>query len=127
MDIDLRSMSISELKTLGQKVEKAIETYETRRVEDARKEMEKIAKSFGVTLSEVIGGNADVKPARKKPGPKPGRRKPGPKPKGKPKAKAKPKFKNPEDASQTWTGRGRQPAWYKAALAAGKTDKDLAV
>lgn len=117
MDMDLRSMSLSELKALAKKVEKAIDRHESRRVNDARKEMEKVAKSFGVSLNEVMGADAVAKPGRKK--------KPGPKPK--PKTKAKPKYKNPDDASQTWTGRGRQPAWYKAAVEAGKSEKDLAV
>jgi DNA-binding protein H-NS len=37
------------------------------------------------------------------------------------------KYRNPADASQTWTGAGRQPAWLKEALAAGKTLADFAV
>ena len=35
--------------------------------------------------------------------------------------KIKPKYRNPKDASQTWTGRGRKPVWVVDALASGKT------
>ena len=31
----------------------------------------------------------------------------------------------PVDPSQTWTGRGKRPRWYSAALASGKKEKDL--
>lgn len=32
----------------------------------------------------------------------------------------KPKYRNPADESETWTGRGRQPLWLVAALKSGK-------
>lgn len=32
---------------------------------------------------------------------------------------AKAKYRNPENPSQHWTGRGKRPAWFKNALAAG--------
>jgi DNA-binding protein H-NS len=41
--------------------------------------------------------------------------------------KAKQKYRNPADPSQTWSGRGRQPLWYAAAVKAGKKDKDLLI
>lgn len=41
--------------------------------------------------------------------------------------KVKPKYRNPADPSQTWTGRGKRPRWYQAALAAGKKEKDLLI
>ena len=35
--------------------------------------------------------------------------------------KTPPKYRTPADASQTWTGRGRQPGWIKEALADNKS------
>lgn len=32
-----------------------------------------------------------------------------------------PKYQNPLNAAQTWSGRGKQPRWVKAQLKAGKT------
>ena len=36
-----------------------------------------------------------------------------------------PRYRNPGNASQTWSGRGRQPSWILDALAAGLTLNDL--
>ena len=35
------------------------------------------------------------------------------------------RFRNPEDHTQTWSGRGRRPAWYNEAQAAGRPIEDL--
>ena len=40
-------------------------------------------------------------------------------------AKVAPKYRNPSDANQTWTGRGISPAWIKALKDAGKLDTAL--
>ena len=37
------------------------------------------------------------------------------------------KFCNPDNPSQTWTGRGRQPGWIKAGLQAGKSVDDFLI
>ena len=37
-------------------------------------------------------------------------------------AKVAPKYRNPSDANQTWTGRGISPAWIKALKDAGTLD-----
>jgi DNA-binding protein H-NS len=40
-------------------------------------------------------------------------------------AKVAPKYRNPSDASQTWTGRGISPTWIKALKDAGTLDTAL--
>lgn len=116
MKIDLSKMSLAELKQLGKRVEKAVAAFEKRRIKEARQAMEKVAKEYGLSVGDVLG-EGEGKPAA-------GQRR---KPAGRRKAAAKPKFRNPEDASQTWSGRGRRPEWYKAALRAGKSEDDLAI
>ena len=37
------------------------------------------------------------------------------------------KYRNPDKASETWSGRGRQPKWVSDKLAAGKTLDDLLI
>lgn len=37
-------------------------------------------------------------------------------------AKVQPKYRNPANAEQTWTGRGKQPLWVRDLAAAGKLD-----
>jgi DNA-binding protein H-NS len=38
-----------------------------------------------------------------------------------------PKYRNPEDPSQTWAGRGLKPRWLAAALKAGGKIEDFAI
>jgi len=44
-----------------------------------------------------------------------------------PHPKGEPKFRNPEDPSITWSGRGRHPRWVNDLLAAGKTIDDFRI
>src|SRR3954469_6547125 len=44
-----------------------------------------------------------------------------------PRGTVAPKYRNPADRSQTWSGRGRQPRWFKAALRKGKTERSLLI
>ncbi|HEX2656422.1 MAG TPA: H-NS family nucleoid-associated regulatory protein [Xanthobacteraceae bacterium] len=36
-----------------------------------------------------------------------------------------PKYQNPDNPAQTWTGRGRSPLWVTKLLMEGKTKEDL--
>jgi DNA-binding protein H-NS len=41
--------------------------------------------------------------------------------------KVKPKYRNPNNKSQTWTGRGRMPLWMVALVKKGKKAADFAI
>lgn len=101
---DLSKHSLEELKALKKDVDKAIADFEKRKRSEAMKEIQAVAKKHGLSVDEIVGGKA----------------------KGR-KSKAAPKYRNPDDASQEWSGRGRQPAWFKAALAAGKKPESLEI
>lgn len=97
LDFDLDSMPLGDLKKLQTKVNTAIKTFEDRQRKAALAELEAKAAELGFSLSEltgVSGRKAKVNP---------------------------PKYRNPEDATQTWSGRGRQPGWIKDAVARGET------
>jgi DNA-binding protein H-NS len=38
-----------------------------------------------------------------------------------------PKFRNPNDPSETWAGRGKQPRWLKKQLGSGKRIDDFRI
>ena len=38
-----------------------------------------------------------------------------------------PKYQNPENHAETWSGRGRQPRWVQAQLKAGKKLEDFLI
>ena len=114
MTIDISGLSKSELIALGKRVERAIEAFDAQNLARARKEAQRVAREYGVSVEDLTG--AAPSPAKSKAKSKPKRR-----------GKVAPKYRNPGDASQTWTGRGRQPAWVAEALAGGARLEDLAI
>jgi DNA-binding protein H-NS len=42
-------------------------------------------------------------------------------------SKVKAKYRNPANTSETWSGRGRQPRWFAAAIKAGKKERSLLI
>ncbi len=105
MNIDLHSLSLQELKDLQSKVAKAIADFADRKKKEARAELEARARELGFSLSEFATAN----PASRK------------------RAAAAPKYANPANPADTWTGRGRKPRWFSEALAGGRNPEDLAI
>jgi DNA-binding protein H-NS len=103
-EFDVETLSLKELKSLQKDLVKAISTFEDRQKSDARSKLEIIAKEMGYSLADLIG--TEVKPSR---------------------APAAAKYRHPENAVVTWSGRGRKPLWFVAALDAGKSPEDMAV
>ncbi len=104
MSIDLNSLSLKELKDLQSSVNKAVNGFEDRKRKEALAKVEDAAKALGFTLSELTGSSV---PRKRSP--------------------ALPKYANPADANETWSGRGRKPRWFAAALKAGKKPEQMAI
>ena len=103
MSIDLNSMSKDELLALRGEVDKALKSIDARRKAEALKAAQDAAKEFGFSLAELTeGGKATGR-------------------------KAAPKYANPADASQTWSGRGRQPIWFREAVENGAKPEDFSI
>ena len=105
MDIDLEKMSRDELLTLQKDVERALSTLEERKRAEARAAVEKAAREHGFSVDEILASTPKKAAAQKNP----------------------PKYRNPEDPRQTWSGRGRKPDWIKNALENGKSLEDMAI
>jgi len=114
MAIDLKSMSRKELEKHLKDVKKALANVQARDRRDAKKAAMKAAAEFGFSLEELSETQKAAPKALKKKAKTAG-----------PKAKAR--FANPADASQTWTGKGRQPNWYREAIASGKTPESMEI
>lgn len=99
----LNALSLDELKSLERKVAKAIAGFEDRQRQAALAALEVKAKELGFSLAELTG----VAP--------------------KAKSRGVPKYANPANPAQTWTGKGRRPDWFVAALEAGKSPEDLSL
>ena len=104
--MDLNELSLAELKKLQKSVAAAISNFADREKAHARAELEAKARELGFDLASLVGTNPSRKGSR---------------------APATAKYRNPADATDTWSGRGRRPLWFVAAIAAGKSEHDLAI
>ena len=99
---NLEKMTAKELEAYRADVEAALAAAKKRDKKEARLAAEAAAAKFGFTLAELVG-NAPAKSAKT----------------------GAPKYANPANPAQTWTGKGRQPQWYKDAIAAGTDPSKL--
>lgn len=127
MTIDLTSLSPKELEKLISNASREKKRKLKRApLAAVRKKLTKLAVAEGYSLYELFGagasGGAAAKTPRKaaKPAGKAARKTAGGR-------KVPPKYRNPENAEQTWTGRGKQPLWFAAAIEGGKTREELAI
>ena len=106
--IDLSGYNLSELKGLQYDIEKEIKGREQQDVKKARDQILAIAQEAGISVAELLA-NATSKTKNKNV------------------QKVKPKYQNPADSTQTWTGRGRQPRWIVDGVAGGKALDDFRI
>lgn len=95
MAIDLKSLSPKELKALIANAESQMQEARASQVQEVRKKIDALLSNAGLTLADVYSIRGS---------------------KGGKRGAVAPKYRNPEDPSQTWTGRGKRPLWFAAAL-----------
>src|SRR5579875_853909 len=101
MAIDLKTLSPKELQSLIANANAQMQEAKSSQILDLRKKIDALLNNAGLSLDDVYptrGGRAGR-------GGKGGKR-----------GVVPPKYRNPEDPSQTWTGRGKRPLWFVAAL-----------
>ena len=96
--MDLSKLSIADLRILQDSVKQELKKREQQDVADAREKILAIAKSVGISVSELVGSSVRAKSSS-----------------------VAVQYRNPTDGAQQWTGRGRRPKWVKAWLDAGKS------
>lgn len=110
--LDYENMSRRELMALRADLDKAIASVGDRERRNALRAAEAAAKEHGFTLAELL-------PLVEQRGR--GRGRGGSKPTG------APRYRNPDNPEQTWSGRGRRPHWVHEAEAAGRSLDDLRI
>lgn len=105
-EIDLSQLSLEQLKELLPAAQERVEKLEEDKRRKALEKMEAAADAVGMTPMELLKHFGVGARAKKAP---------------------KPKYQNPDDASQTWSGRGRKPEWVTTWLDAGKKLAELEV
>ena len=98
---ELQQKSLKELIDFQDKLTLAIEERKVTEREEVMKQINELANNSGFSLDELI--------------------------KNKPKKKAVIKFRNHENHDETWTGRGRKPAWLQAKLDEGAFEDDYKI
>ena len=103
--MELGSMTMEQLRSLQSQIVDEMKKREKAEKRDALRKIREMAEASGFTLEQLLDG----KPARAQ------------------RAKGVAKYRNPANSNQTWTGRGRKPAWVLAWVAAGKSVEKLAI
>jgi len=121
MSIDLRGLSAKELEALIAKARQQQTVIAKRTpIATVRGKILKFAKAEGYTLEELFDGKPgkSAGKAAKKTAAKKTARKLG---------KVPPKYRNPANRKETWTGRGKQPRWLAAMVEKGKKPEDFLI
>jgi len=94
----LEKMSYAELSQLRSQVDRLIVEKQTSERSALRQKMADLAREHGLSLDEVLG-------------------------KGR-KGKVAPKYRDPKNPQNTWTGRGRMPRWMVGAVKGNKAKRE---
>lgn len=103
MAIDVNTLNKKQLRELIRKANGRMKNIDKEQISKVKAKVDAVLKSEGVTFAQVYG---------RKRGGKMG--------------KVPPKYRNP-GGSETWSGRGKRPRWFVAALKSGKKEKDLLI
>lgn len=97
---DINKLSVEELETLQKKAAKLIALKKEKAVLEAYQKIVEIAEQLNLSVEEIMqaGVQMQKKDTRKV---------------------VEPKYRNTENHSQTWSGRGKQPRWLVVKLEQG--------
>lgn len=100
--VNVDKMSLKDLIELEAKVQKAIGAARERERAEVKQAMAALAEKRGFSVSELFGGRGRSKGSAAK-------------------------YVNPDNRTETWTGRGRKPNWLVAKLKKGANIADFAI
>ena len=102
---DLNNLSVTELQAMIENAESALKEKQASQRKEVYAQIKALAASVGATV-EIY--ESDKKSTRKG-------------------VKVAPKYRNPDDAEQTWTGRGVMPKWMRALNEAGRDKSEFLI
>lgn len=103
---NLEQLSVEELQAMIENAEKALKERQSSRRKEIIAQIKELAASIGVSV-EIH--DADKKVEKKSA------------------SKVAARYRNPSDASQTWTGRGLAPKWMQALTASGRDKSEFEI
>lgn len=104
MMMDLSNMSVGDLRNLQDQIKQEMKKREHLEVAKAREQILAIAASVGLSPKDLISSGIRAKTGT-----------------------VAVRYRHPDNASQQWTGRGRQPKWVKEWVDGGKSLDKLRV
>jgi DNA-binding protein H-NS len=102
-------LSFAELVELKARIEDTIDERKTEEKAALREKVAELVAEAGFDLEEVVATGRRNGQVKRKTG------------------KVAPKYRNPHDPSETWTGRGRKPNWLVAELEAGRDREEFRI
>ncbi|MBH1540570.1 H-NS histone family protein [Stenotrophomonas maltophilia] len=121
MTIDVSGLSAKELKALITQAEKQQTKVLTRpKAAAMRAKINQYVKDHGYTIEELYGAVSTASSDTSK-------KRTGRKPTKSAGSKVAPKYRNPANPSETWSGRGRQPKWLAALVQKGKEPSEFLI
>ena len=105
--INFEKLSLKELIALEAKLAAAIATARQKERAEIKSKVAELAESHGFSVSELFGGLGRGN--------------------GRKKSVSIAKYANPDDKTDTWTGRGRKPNWLLARLKKGAKLSDFEI
>lgn len=106
--INVDKLSLKELVELESRVQRAIALARDRERAELKRKVADLAETHGFSVAELFGGTRGRGP-------------------GKNKSVGVAKYANPENKSDTWTGRGRKPNWLVERLKKGAKLADFSI
>ena len=108
MNTDMENLEINQLEEITKQALALIEKKQREKVDQAYDQILAIAEEIGMSLEDLIAYGEN-------------------RPQSTEKRTVAPRYRNPKDQSQVWTGRGKKPRWVVDALEAGSALEDLLI
>ena len=105
---DFDAMSVDDLWQLYEKLSQVLSIRLTSEKRELEKRLAQLRREKELRVSESADINAAPRERRKYP-------------------RVFPKYQNPNEPSETWSGRGKQPRWLTAALKTGHTIDEFVI
>ena len=124
MSMNIEGLSAQQLSDLIARANKRKKVLAKRKpANQVKAAVAKVLKASGWSFEELYGTGGAT--AAKAPATKPARAAKATE--GRSLGKVAPKYRNPANPQETWTGRGRQPRWLAGETAAGKKLEDFLI
>lgn len=108
MDIQLDHLSLNELQVLRLKIDQEVEKRQAQVRKEGLEKIKQLAAEYGLSIDELKALGNSAKTTAKR-------------------GSVPPKYRDPNDPTNTWTGRGRKPKWVEAYLASNGSLEEIAI